>query len=116
MHEMAILSNVMDVVLDYAKKNQASKVVSVSLVVGELRDTVDDLMESCFRFLARDTIASTAHLNLKKVPLKAQCSECLLVFGADIKDPETLQCPDCGNTKLSIKTGKEFLIDSIEIV
>lgn len=47
MHEMAILSNVMDVVLDYAKKNQATKVVSVSLVVGELRDTVDDLMESC---------------------------------------------------------------------
>ena len=115
MHEMAILSNVMDTVLEYAEKNNANEVVSISLVIGELRDTVDDLMESCFQFLARDTIAGNAKLIMKKVPLKAQCSECLLAFGADIKDPQTLVCPDCGGTKLSIRNGKEFFIDCIEI-
>lgn len=116
MHEMSILSNVMDIVLRYAEENDAKEVRSVSLVVGELRDVVDELMESCFRFLARGTIASNAKLNMTKVPLKAQCSECLLVFPADIKDPQTLICPDCGGKKLRIHSGKEFFIQSIEIV
>lgn len=116
MHEMAILGNVMDVVLKYAADNDAKEVVSVSLVVGELRDVVDELMESCFQFLARDTIAAHATLKMKKVPLKAQCQECLLVFPADIKSPASLVCPDCGSKSLRIHSGKEFFIESIEVV
>lgn len=45
MHEMSILSNVIDVVLKYAQENNVREVVSVTLVVGELRDVVDKLME-----------------------------------------------------------------------
>lgn len=115
MHEMSILSNVMDIVIDYAKKNDAHEVVSVTLVVGELRDVVDELMESCFQFLARGTIAEHASLIMEKVSLKAQCDECRLVFPADIKRPESLVCPDCGSTNLHIHSGKEFLIKSIEV-
>lgn len=107
MHEMSILSNVMDVALKYAKENNAREVVSVTLVVDELRDVVDELMESCFRFLCRNTIVKDAALHMEKVPLKAQRNQCRLVFPADIKRPETLVCPDCGS--------KEFLIKSIEI-
>lgn len=115
MHEMSILTNVMDVVLKYAKDNNASEVVSVTLVVGELRDVVDELMESCFQFLCRNTIAKDATLHMEKVPLKVQCNQCRLVFPADIKRPETLVCPDCGSKQLHIHSGREFLIKSIEI-
>ncbi len=115
MHEMSILSNVMDVVLKYAEDADAREVKSVTLVVGELRDVVDELMESCFRFLARDTIAAHATLIMEKVPLKAQCENCRLVFPADIKRPESLVCPDCGSKQLRIYSGKEFLIKSIEV-
>ena len=115
MHEMSILSNVMDVVLKYAQEESAHEVVSVTLVVGELRDVIDELMESCFQFLARDTIAANASLIMEKVPLKAQCECCKLVFPASIKQPESLVCPDCASTQLRIYSGKEFLIKSIEI-
>ena len=87
MHEMSILSNVMDVALKYAKENNAREVVSVTL--------------------CRNTIVKDATLHMEKVPLKAQRNQCRLVFPADIKRPETLVCPDCGS--------KEFLIKSIEI-
>ncbi len=116
MHEMAILSNVMDVVLKHAQENNAAKVLEVNLVVGELRDVVDELMESCFQFLARDTIAAEAKLSMEKVPLRAQCQDCMLVFKADVHDPASLVCPDCSSTKLGIYTGKEFYIKNIEIV
>lgn len=116
MHEMSILSNVMDIVVKYAEENGANQVTSVTLVVGELRDVVDELMESCFQFLARGTIAEHATLIMEKVPLKAQCDDCRLVFLADIKRPETLTCPDCGSTNLHIHSGKEFLVKSIDVV
>lgn len=115
MHEMSILSNVIDVVLKYAQENNVRKVVSVTLVVGELRDVVDELMESCFQFLCRNTIVKDATLHMEKVPLKAQCNQCRLVFPANIKQPETLVCPDCGSKQLHIHSGKKFLIKSIEI-
>ena len=115
MHEMSILSNVMDVVLKCAQENNVRKVVSVTLVVGELRDVVDELMKSCFQFLCRSTIVKDATLHMEKVPLKAQRNQCRLVFPADIKQPETLVCPDCGSKQLHIHSGKKFLIKSIEI-
>lgn len=116
MHEMSILSNVMDIVVNHAEKNGAHEVKSVTLVVGELRDVVDELMESCFQFLARDTIAENASLIIEKVPLRAQCENCKLIFPASIRQPESLICPDCGGTKLHIHSGKEFLIKSIEAI
>lgn len=116
MHEMAITGDILDVVLDYAAKNDAAEVVRVDLRIGELHDIVDDLMEGAFRHLARGTIAKSAHLAIAKVPLRAQCGECHLVFPADIRKPETLCCPDCGCTHLSIFSGKEFLIERIEIL
>ena len=84
MHEMSILSNIMDVVLKYAHENNVRKMVSVTLVVGELRDMVDELMESRFQFLCRNTIVKDATLHMEKVPLKAQCNQCRLVFPAGI--------------------------------
>ena len=115
MHEMSILSNVMDVVLKYTQENNVRKVVSVTLVVGELRDVVDELMESCFRFLCRNTIVKDVALHMEKAPLKAQCNQCRLVFPAGIKQPETLVCPDCGSKQLHVHSGKEFPIKSINI-
>lgn len=115
MHEMAILSNVMDMVLDYAGQNDATEVEEVSLVVGEMRDVVDELMESCFRFLARDTIAANARLVMTKVPLRAQCNDCLLVFPVSVDPGTELACPECGSRNLSVKTGREFYISSITV-
>ena len=116
MHEMSIMTSVVDVVVRYANDNGAKQVRSITLVVGELHDVVDSLMERCFQFLARGTVAENASLELKKVPLRAQCTDCLLVYPADLKQRQTLVCPECHSTNFRIHNGNEFLIDSIEIV
>lgn len=115
MHEMSILTNVVDTVLAYAAENDATRVTEVSLVVGDLRDVVDELMESCFQFLSRGTIAEGARLTMTKVPLRLQCEDCLLVFGADIRGRKQIACPDCGSNRLKVKSGREFLISSIVV-
>lgn len=116
MHEMAITSNIVDIVLDYARENDALRVEQVSLRIGALRDVVDDLMQGCFRHLARGTVAEGARLTITRVPLRARCSECHLVFPADVHNAATLTCPDCGSRDLRIHSGKEFLIEDIEAV
>lgn len=116
MHEMAITTNIVDIVLDYARESEALRVESVSLRVGELRDVVDDLMQGCFRHLARGTVAENARLSITRVPLRARCGECRLVFPADVRDAASLICPDCGSRNLTIHSGKEFLIEDIEVV
>lgn len=115
MHEMAIVSSIVDVVVKRAQENGANRIVGITLVVGELHDIVDELMESCFQYLARNTIAEGAYLKLVKVPMRARCTECMLVYPADLRSRETLVCPDCGSDQFSIFNGNEFIIQNIEV-
>ena len=116
MHEMAIMTSVVDAVLQHAQDNGATQVRGVTLVVGELRDVVDELMESCFQHLARGTIAENAQLTMEKIPLRARCAECGLVFPVSLREPGAPSCPDCGSTDLGIFSGREFMLKSIDIV
>ncbi len=115
MHEMSIVNSVVDKVIEYASREQADRVLGITLVVGELHDVVDSLMESCFQYLARGTIAEGASLHLVKVPMRAQCTDCLLVYPMDLKRKETLVCPECGSSSFKIFNGNEFIIRDIEI-
>lgn len=47
---------------------------------------------------------------MAKVPLKLQCEGCLLVFGTDIWGWKQVACPDCGSSRLKVKSDREFLI------
>ena len=116
MHEMSIVTNVVRAVVAHADRGGARRVVKVTLVVGELHDIVDDLMERCFRYLARGTIAEGASLELVKVPFKALCQECGLAYAANLRDKATLVCPECGSTDFRIHNGNEFIIRDIEVV
>lgn len=116
MHEMAIVTSVVDKVVEYAQQNDAAKVNRVTLVVGDIHDIVDALMESCFQHMARGTVAEGASLELARIPFRAQCSECNLVYPADIRSKDTLVCPDCGSSNFRIFNGNEFMIRDIEIV
>lgn len=115
MHEMALLSGVLDVALECAAENGAGRVTEVSLVVGEARDVVDALMESCFQFLSRGTAAEGARLVMRKVPFLVQCSECGAAFPGRKAGVWQSVCPECGGSQLSIRSGREFLIDAITV-
>ena len=116
MHEMAITVDIVDAAIKYAEQNNATAVTDVHLRIGEIHDVVADLMQGAFRFLARDTIAKDAVLHITKVELRARCSECNLVFPANLWDKSTLKCPDCGQERLTVYSGKEFMIERIEII
>ena len=116
MHEMSLVRNVMDIVLERAEAANASRVVAVHLLVGEGRDVVNDLFEGLFHFLARGTIAEQAELALVEVPYMVQCNQCGTPFHVNVADQATWVCPRCGAEKdYQLISGMELTITEIEI-
>lgn len=116
MHEMSLVGDVVDVAERYARENGASRVVRIDLRIGEMRDVVDSLLEGCFAHLSKGTPTEGAKLCFEKVPLRARCRSCNLVFPVDMRSPRPPVCPDCASGEASLFSGWEFTIERIEIV
>lgn len=116
MHEMSLISRVVDIVLEECAKTNASKVLSVHLVIGEMHDVVEEYIPGLFEFLARDTVAEHANITITRIPITAICNECGFVLLPDVDDPSSLECPQChAYRNYRLYTGREFLIENIEI-
>lgn len=116
MHEMALVRNVVDIVLDQAQKSQAAEVKAVYLTIGYGRDIVEEYFDGLFSFLARGTIAEHAELVIQRTPYTVRCNQCHHVFHIDVFDEKTWVCPFCKAEKdYKLNSGMEFSINRIEI-
>lgn len=116
MHEMTITKNVVKVVVDYATKNNAKHIKSVSLEIGELRDIVIHLFEKCFQYMTKGTLAEGAAVNVEMLPLKCKCENCNEIFRViNERDYSKVKCPKCNSNSLKLYSGQEFMIRDIEI-
>lgn len=117
MHEMALVRDVVDIVVEKAEEAQVSEVSAVHLIIGEGRDIVEDYFESLFQFLARDTVAEHAEIVLYRVPYLVRCNQCGFVFHLKIFDRDTWDCPSCkAHRDYKLVSGMEFAVNKIEVV
>jgi hydrogenase nickel incorporation protein HypA/HybF len=118
MHEMALTGSIVDIVVKHATVAEAKKVISVKLRIGELRDIVDELMEKCFRYVARGTVAESSRLEIEKVPLIICCKECGTKLNLKLHTEQTSKtlCPECGKCDFRILQGNELYVEDIEII
>lgn len=113
MHEMAYLKRIEQIVVAAGERNGIKEVQQINLVVGELRDFIDDLVQGYFSFLARGTIAENAKVVIEKVPFTVQCAKCGNIYPADIRSTEQFACPECGSHEYGGVTGRELYIKDI---
>jgi len=112
MHELSIVASLFEILVDKARENQATKIVSVRLKVGKLAGVVPEFLQTAFDSYKQDTIASDARLEIEEVPLKMRCRKC----SAEIeKEDFVLVCPSCGSTDLEMLEGMELLLDKIDL-
>ncbi len=114
MHELSIMSNILDIVIEYAEKYNAKRVAKINLLVGELSDLIPEWMQTYFDFVSRDTIAEKAELNIERIPTVIRCKEC----GTEStikRENLKFYCPHCESTEVELLSGREFTIQSIEI-
>lgn len=112
MHEMAVTRSMLDIVLEEAKKANASKVTEISIVLGEMSTLVDHCIQFNFDYLSIGTAAEGAKLNFRNVPKQARCLDCGNVFQPD---GILWTCDKCQSSSLKLISGDELYIESIEV-
>jgi len=112
MHELGITENILDITLAKANEEQATKVLKINLVIGELSGFVADCIQFYFDTLSKATIAEGAALNFETAPVELRCRNCSAVF----RPRDALwSCPKCGSQGAEIFKGRELYIDSVEV-
>lgn len=112
MHEVGIISSMLETVRDVMKREQLTKVEKIVLEVGELSGVVPHYMEECFPAATYKTEFQDTKLEMIVIPGILRCDCCQTAFNGYLHD---LTCPDCGNrerfTRLS---GTELMIKEIQ--
>lgn len=114
MHELSIMSNILDIVIDYAKRYGVNRVNKINLEVGELSDLLPEWMQMYFDFVSKDTIADKAQLCIDRVPAHMRCSSCKNEYTMT-RENWQFTCPSCDSASVEILSGREFKIISIEV-
>lgn len=112
MHEQSIVESLVSIALENAQRANATRIINVHVVVGELSGVVDEAMGLYFGFLTKGTIAAGAGLSFEHVPARLRCRNCDATFAAREND---FRCPDCGKPEADIISGRELYVDRLEV-
>jgi hydrogenase nickel incorporation protein HypA/HybF len=100
-------------VLNTAVKHADGRAVSlVTLRVGRLRQVVPDTLAFYFEFVARGTVCEGARLEQEVIEATLRCSDCRCEWSIEIP---AFRCPTCGGAEVTVGTGNEFEVESIEV-
>ena len=112
MHELSITRNVLDIVIKHAEQAEAQRVRAINLVVGDLTGFVDDSIQFYFDMLSPDTLAEGARLNIQRIQPRVRCRACGEEF---IPQDFNWACPKCLAIGGDVLSGREFMVESIEV-
>ncbi len=110
MHELSLVSSIIDLLSDHAETNGWKMVTRVTLRIGSMRQVIPDVMRFAFTVAAKGTPLEGAELEIVELPFAGKCRIC------DSTWEEVLfSCPECGSCDTEITHGMELDIDSVEV-
>lgn len=110
MHEIGLMTSVMEQITESARENGIERVTKVKLVLGKMNGALPDALEFAWEIMTPDSIFVGAALEIEQVDIVVECPKC----GAESAVGEIAYfCPACG-ARASVKKGQEFYIDFYE--
>jgi hydrogenase nickel incorporation protein HypA/HybF len=109
MHEFDLSSAIVQTVNKHA---QGRRVTHVTLRIGRLRQVVLKTLEFYMAIVGKETPCEGATLEIIDVPAVLRCKTCQHEW--EIEIPAFI-CPTCGPGAVEVKTGEEFMVESIEV-
>ena len=112
MHELSIAQNIIDILQEEQTRQRFTRVVAVHLRVGALSNIVPEALQFCFEAIRDETLARGADMVIERVPGLAACHDC----SSQVQlDDAVLICTECGSQRLTVLSGEELDIASIEV-
>ncbi|MGI6105374.1 MAG: hydrogenase maturation nickel metallochaperone HypA [Raoultibacter sp.] len=112
MHELGIMTGVIESVEKAARDAGADKVIRVDLSVGVMTEAIEDALQFAFEALSENSFLKGAKLQITMVEPKSRCNSCGAVYE---HDRFHMVCPECNSYETKLIAGKELQIDSIEV-
>lgn len=113
MHELGLMTGVVEAVSKSAREAGADKVLKVTLSVGEMTECIEDALMFSFEALTEnDPLMGGAELVISMVKPRSRCLECGVEFE---HDRFHMFCPKCDSFATKLLAGRELQIDSIEV-
>jgi hydrogenase nickel incorporation protein HypA/HybF len=108
-HELSLSTAIVNTVVKHAAGRRVS---SVQLRIGALRQVVPDSLDFYFDIVARDTVCEGAKLEQELIPAGLRCGGCEREWEIDFP---VFHCETCGGADVSVVSGEEFEVESIEV-
>jgi hydrogenase nickel incorporation protein HypA/HybF len=113
MHEMGIAMQILDIARESIPEDaKDARVTQVNLRVGRLAAVVPDSLRFCFDVLTKRTAFEGSRLHIDEIPVVALCQKCNARW--EVESPVFI-CDTCGGGDLTLLSGQELEIASIEI-
>ncbi|MDA8123708.1 MAG: hydrogenase maturation nickel metallochaperone HypA [Deltaproteobacteria bacterium] len=107
MHELSLVQSLLDIVEDYARRENFSQVNVLRISFGRLSCLDPSSLEFAFEVLSEGTKAKGARLEFDIRPARLTCAACGEESACD--GPCEMQCPCCGSEKVCLTGGTEEL-------
>ena len=111
MHELSIAQNIVATVVATARQHGIRRITKVHVAIGPLSGVIEDSLQFCFPIALQDSGFKNIELCIEKKALGIQCQKCQ----AETELTEIiLQCPRCGSQEVSVTSGRDLIIKSME--
>lgn len=123
MHEISVMTQVIDAVRRIAMETGATRVLSVRLQVGELTFLATEQLGFAFEILTRGEVElmEGTQLCMETLDARGMCKGCGFMGALEVVElPDshfatpTLSCPGCGE-RLEVTEGRDLIIRDIQL-
>jgi len=112
LHEMSIVQNLISIVKEEMVKNNATRLRSVRVNIGEMSGIVPEALRTCFEIIIAKSDMEGAVLKMDVSPLIGYCRKCK-------NDFEVIEykfsCPECDTNDIDIISGREMNVVELEV-
>lgn len=115
MHELAVTKSILKVAVEHTIQNDGKQVLTIFLAIGEMRNLEEEWIQRYFDYISKGTAAENATIKVRKVPVVFLCKSCGKQFSGNIREEKKLLCTHCGSFEYDLVSGRELMIEKMEI-
>ena len=113
MHEMAIISYVVDQMDSFAERTRVKEIQTVVLQIGALTGVIPEFVRECWTPAVHfSKHLQKSNVEIEEIPAKGRCKECGIEY--DLQEYEGI-CPECISNQYEVLSGEEMLIKEVKI-
>lgn len=113
MHELTVVFDIIDQIVEVAKENNAKEITGLTLEIGEVSMVVNSFLEDCFDWAKkRNEYTKNCKLKIEMIEAVTYCEDCKGTY-------ETVKygkiCPHCASEHTYLLKGNEVIIKELEV-